>query len=37
MGLTGVHDFDRRDCFMALQKLHADGKLKLRVTKKYSR
>jgi len=33
MGLTGVHDFDRRDCFMALQKLHADGKLKLRVTK----
>ncbi len=33
MGLTGVHDFDRRDCFMALQQLHADGKLKLRVTK----
>ncbi len=33
MGLTGIHDFDRRDCFMALQKLHADGKLKLRVTK----
>jgi predicted amidohydrolase YtcJ len=33
MGLTGVHDFDRRDCFMALQKLHGDGKLKLRVTK----
>jgi hypothetical protein len=33
MGLTGVHDFDRRDSFMALQKLHADGKLKLRVTK----
>ncbi len=33
MGLTGVHDFDRRDCFMALQKIHADGKLKLRVTK----
>ena len=33
MGLTGVHDFDRRNCFMALQKLHADGKLKLRVTK----
>ena len=23
MGLTGVHDFDRRDCFMALQQLHA--------------
>ena len=33
MGLTGVHDFDRRDCFMALQQLHAQGKLKLRVTK----
>ena len=33
MGLTGIHDFDRRDCFMALQKLHAGGKLKLRVTK----
>jgi len=33
MGLTGVHDFDRRDCFIALQQLHADGKLKLRVTK----
>ena len=33
MGLTGVHDFDRRTCFMALQQLHAQGKLKLRVTK----
>jgi len=33
MGLTGVHDFDRRECFMALQGLHAQGKLKLRVTK----
>ncbi len=33
MGLTGVHDFDRRDCFMALQQLHLNGKLKLRVTK----
>lgn len=33
MGLTGVHDFDRRDCFMALQSLHAQGKLKLRITK----
>ncbi|MGA7193923.1 MAG: amidohydrolase [Anaerolineales bacterium] len=33
MGLTGVHDFDRRDSFMALQELHAQGKLKLRVTK----
>lgn len=33
MGLTGVHDFDRRDSFMALQKLRAQGKLKLRVLK----
>lgn len=32
-GLTGVHDFDRRDCFMALQQLHSEGRLKLRVTK----
>ena len=33
MGLTGVHDFDRRDSFMALQQLHQQGKLKLRVLK----
>jgi predicted amidohydrolase YtcJ len=33
MGLTGVHDFDRRDSFIALQKLHADGKLRLRILK----
>ncbi len=33
MGLTGVHDFDRRDCFLALQQLHSAGRLKLRVTK----
>lgn len=33
MGLTGVHDFDRRDSFMALQQLHAEDKLKLRVLK----
>jgi predicted amidohydrolase YtcJ len=33
MGLTGVHDFDRRACFMALQQLHARGELKLRVVK----
>jgi predicted amidohydrolase YtcJ len=33
MGLTGVHDFDRRDSFMALQTLHAQGRLKLRVLK----
>ena len=33
MGLTSVHDFDRRDSFMALQQLHAQGRLKLRVNK----
>ena len=33
LGLTGVHDFDRRDSFMALQGLHASRKLKLRVLK----
>jgi predicted amidohydrolase YtcJ len=33
MGLTGIHDFDRRACFVALQQLHARGELKLRVTK----
>ena len=33
MGITGVHDFDRRDCFAALQLLHAEKKLKLRVLK----
>lgn len=33
MGLTAVHDFDRRTCFMALQQLHKSGGLKLRVTK----
>lgn len=33
MGLTGVHDFDRRDSFMALQHLNSQGKLKLRVNK----
>jgi hypothetical protein len=33
MGLTGVHDFDRRRCFMALQELHAADKLGLRVVK----
>jgi len=35
MGLTGIHDFDRRDSFMALQQLHAQGKLKLRVNKNF--
>ena len=33
MGLTGVHDFDRRESFMALQQLHSQNKLKLRVLK----
>jgi predicted amidohydrolase YtcJ len=33
MGLTGVHDFDKRTCFMALQLLHARGELRLRVVK----
>ena len=33
MGLTGGHDFDRRDSFMALQQLQAQGRLKLRVLK----
>lgn len=33
MGLTGIHDFDYRDAFMALQYLHGQGALKLRVIK----
>ncbi|MGH8245982.1 MAG: amidohydrolase, partial [Gammaproteobacteria bacterium] len=33
MGLTGLHDFDRRDSFIALQALRLQDKLKLRVTK----
>ena len=33
MGLTGVHDFDRRDSFMALQRLHSQDRLKIRVVK----
>ncbi len=33
VGLTGVHDFDRREAFLALQKLHAEERLRLRVTK----
>jgi len=33
VGLTGVHDFDKRPCFMALQQMHAAGELRLRVTK----
>ena len=33
LGLTGIHDFDRRDSFVALQTLHGRGELGLRVTK----
>jgi predicted amidohydrolase YtcJ len=33
MGITGIHDFDRKTCFTVLQKLHADHKLSLRVVK----
>ncbi len=33
MGITGIHDFDRQVCFSALQNLHGNGKLKLRVIK----
>jgi predicted amidohydrolase YtcJ len=33
VGLTGVHDFDRSQCFTALQMLNQAGKLKLRVVK----
>jgi predicted amidohydrolase YtcJ len=32
-GLTGVHDFDARNCFRALQLLDQAGELKLRVLK----
>jgi predicted amidohydrolase YtcJ len=33
MGITGIHDFDRRESFMALQSLGAKNKLRLRVCK----
>lgn len=33
MGITAVHDFDRRRSFVALQTLHGRGGLKLRVVK----
>ncbi len=33
VGLTGVHDFDRRDCFAALQILQQEDHLRLRVVK----
>ena len=33
MGLTGVHDFDQRTCFQALQLLHERGDLRFRIVK----
>ncbi len=33
LGLTGIHDFDRRQCFSTLQEMHQSGELTLRVTK----
>ncbi len=33
MGITSVHDFDRADCFSALQMLEREKRLKLRVLK----
>jgi len=36
VGLTGVHDFDQRDCFAALQSLQQEGQLRLRVVKSVS-
>jgi hypothetical protein len=33
VGITGVHDFDRRPAFLALQRLHGRGALRLRVCK----
>jgi hypothetical protein len=33
MGLTGVHDFDRRTCFQALQLMHSRDELGLRILK----
>lgn len=33
MGITAVHDFDGQECFTALQELHHQGALQLRVLK----
>lgn len=33
LGITGIHDFDRRTCFIALQQLDQTGELRLRVLK----
>jgi predicted amidohydrolase YtcJ len=37
LGLTGVHDFDKKICFEALQILHERGELNLRVVKSIPR
>jgi predicted amidohydrolase YtcJ len=33
VGLTGIHDYDGRSCFQALQSLHQNDTLQLRVVK----
>ena len=33
LGLTSVHDFDGQECFSALQSIHSEGELKIRVLK----
>jgi predicted amidohydrolase YtcJ len=33
VGLTGIHDFDGRSCFLALQNLHENQELGLRIVK----
>jgi predicted amidohydrolase YtcJ len=33
VGLTGIHDFDGRNCFVALQQLHRSDELNFRVVK----
>lgn len=33
LGITGVHDFDRHHCFVALQRLQKQDRLRLRATK----
>jgi predicted amidohydrolase YtcJ len=37
LGVTGVHDFDRRLAFQALQRLHQAGELRLRVVQSLPR
>ena len=33
VGITGVHDFDRKRCFQAIQLLREKGELRLRILK----